>query len=93
MQHDTGGPEGREQLCLDARGSVQLKPEARTQEQLLHQHARAWSSPEYEPAGQQVLLMILQDFKVFYLKLIIFIHTLPFKSLIKSDSKDNNVKK
>lgn len=52
MQHGTGGPEGREQLCLDARGSVRSKPEARTQEQLLHQHARAWSSPEYEPAGQ-----------------------------------------
>lgn len=63
MQCGTGGPEGREQLCLDARGSVLSKPEARTQEQLLHQRAQAWSSPEYEPEGQENLFMILKTFK------------------------------
>lgn len=63
MQRGTGGPEGRDQLCLDARGSVLSKPEARTQEQLLHQHAQAWSSPEYEPEGQEDLSIILKTLK------------------------------
>lgn len=51
MRHGTHGPEGTAQLCLDARGSARSKPEARTQEQLPHQHARVWNSPKYGPKG------------------------------------------
>lgn len=56
MQHNTSGPEGREQLCLDARGSVQSKPEAKTQEQRWHRCVHSWSSLEHEPEAQDILL-------------------------------------